>query len=54
MNSRAMKRMFNPLTPIRTQVSPLTEISIQFKEGIIKKISYELRDHESVDEKSLS
>ena len=44
----------NPLTPRRTQVSPFTEISILFSEGIIKKISYERRDYESVDEKSLS
>ena len=45
---------FNPLTPWRTLVAPFTEISIQFKEGIIKKISYERRAYESVDEKSLS
>ena len=44
----------NPLTPRRTQVSPFTEISILFEEGIIKKISYERRAYESVDEKSLS
>ena len=44
----------NPLTPRRTQISPLTEISILFKEGIIKKISYERRAYESVAEKSLS
>ena len=30
------------------------EISILFQEGIIKKMSYERRDYESVDEKSLS
>ena len=35
-------------------VSPFTEISILFKEGFIKKISYERRAYESVDEKSLS
>ena len=40
--------------PRRTQVSPFTEISILFYEGIIKKISYERRAFESVDEKSLS
>ena len=28
---------FNPLTPGRTLVAPFTEISIPFKEGIIKK-----------------
>ena len=44
----------NPLTPTRTLVAPFTEISILFWEGIIKKISYERRAYESVDEKSLS
>ena len=44
----------NPLTPRRTLVSPFTEISILFQEGIIKKISYERRAYESADEKSLS
>ena len=47
-------RSFNPLTPRRTQVYPFTEISMLFKEGIIKKISYERCAYESVDEKSLS
>ena len=41
------------LTPRRTQVSPFTEISILFEEGITKKIPYERRTYESVDEKSL-
>ena len=40
--------------PRRTQVSPFTELSILFQEGIIQKISYERRAYESVDEKSLS
>ena len=44
-------RKFNPLTPRRTLVAPFTKISIPFKEGIIKKISYERRAYESVDEK---
>ena len=46
----------NPLTPRRTYVSPLTEISILFQERIIKKKNKfsERRDYESVDEKSLS
>ena len=35
-------------------MSPFTEILILFQEGIIKKISYERRAYESVDEKSLS
>ena len=32
----------------------LAKLSILILEGIIKKISYERRDYESVDEKSLS
>ena len=40
--------------PRRTLVAPFTKISILFQEGIIKKISYERRAYESVDEKSLS
>ena len=44
----------NPLTSRRTLVVPFTEISIPSKEGIIKKISYERRAYESVDENSLS
>ena len=32
----------------------LNKISILILEGIIKKISYERRDYESVDKKSLS
>ena len=48
-----MYLVFNPLTPRRTLVAPFTEISILFWEGIIKKISYERRAYESVDEKSL-
>ena len=32
----------------------ITQISIQKLEGTIKKISYERRDYESVDEKTLS
>ena len=49
-----MLHVFNPLTPRRTLVAPFTKISILFWEGIIKKISYERRAYESVDEKSLS
>ena len=45
---------FNPLTPRRTLLAPLTKILILFQEGIIKKISEERRAYESVDEKSLS
>ena len=46
--------MISPLTPRKTLAAPFTEISIPFKEGIIKKISYERRAYESEDEKSLS
>ena len=35
-------------------MSPFTEISFLFQEGIIKKISYERRAYKSVDEKNLS
>ena len=52
---RVKKRKFtnyiNPSTPRRTQVSPSTEISILFWEGIVKKVSYERRAYELVDEK---
>ena len=44
----------NPLTPRRRQVSPFTEISILFQEGIIKKNFYERLAYESEDEKRLS
>ena len=46
--------IINPLTPRRALVAPFTEILILIKEGIIKKIFYERRAYESVDEKSLS
>ena len=42
---------FNPSVPIWHR---LAKLSILILEGIIKKISYERRDYESVDEKSLS
>ena len=37
-----------------TRWDPLANNSISILEGIIRKISYERRDYESVDEKSLS
>ena len=43
----------NSLCPNRTNSSCIAKILILKKEGIIKKISYERRDYESVDEKSL-
>ena len=39
---------------LRIKVHELTKISILKIEGIIEKISYERRDYESVEEKSLS
>ena len=45
---------FNPLLPIAHKSARIDKISILKLEGIIKKISYERRDYESVDEKSLS
>ena len=45
----------NPLLPIAYKSARIDKISILKLEGsIIKKISYERRDYESVDEKSLS
>ena len=43
-----------PLLPIAHKSARIVKISILKLEGIIKKISYERRDYESVDEKSLS
>ena len=45
---------FNPLLPIAHKSARFDKISILKLEGIIKKISYERRDYESVDEKSRS
>ena len=42
----------NPLLPRAANTRRIAKIFIL--EGIIKKISYERRDYESVDEKSLS
>ena len=47
-------RFVNPLLPIAHKSAQIDKISILKLEGIIKKISYERRDYESVDEKSLS
>ena len=44
----------NPLVPSAHKSVRIDKISILKLEGIIKKISYERRDYESVDEKSLS
>ena len=45
---------FNHLLPIAHKSARIGETSILKLEGIIKKISYERRDYESVDEKSIS
>ena len=47
-------RNFNPLLRSVHCGSRLAKISISIQEGIMKKISYERRDYDSVDEKSLS
>ena len=54
MISFETKHQFNPF-PLSVQIwHRLVKLSILILEGIIKKISYERRDYESVDEKSLS
>ena len=45
---------YNPLVPSAHKSVRISKISILKLEGIIKKISYERRDYESVDENSLS
>ena len=45
---------FNPFPPSVPIWHRSAKLSILILEGIIKKISYERRDYESVDEKSLS
>ena len=49
-----MLKYINPLLPIARKSARFDKISILKFEGIIKKISYERRDYESVDAKSLS
>ena len=44
----------NPLVPSVLNIGRFAKILFSIKEGIIKKFSYERRDYESVDEKSLS
>ena len=46
--------LFNPFPPSVPIWHRLAKLSILILEGIIKKISYERRDYESVDGKSLS
>ena len=47
-------KYFNPFPPSMPIWHRLAKLSSLILEGIIKKISYERRDYESVDEKSLS
>ena len=47
-------QFFNPFPPSVPIWHRLAKLSILILEGIVKKISYERRDYESVDEKSLS
>ena len=47
-------RVINPFPPSVPIWQRLAKLSILILEGTIKKISYERRDYESVDEKSLS
>ena len=49
-----LKQVYNPLVPSAYKSLRNAKILILKLEGIIKKISYERRDYESVDEKSLS
>ena len=51
---RAFFLFLNPFPPSVPIWHRLAKLSILILEGIIKKISYEHRDYESVDEKSLS
>ena len=46
--------VFNPLLPSAANMRRSAKILILILEGIIKKISHERRDYESVDENSLS
>ena len=51
---RAHTTWLNPLLPSVPYMAPLAKISIYISKEIIKKISYERCDYESVDEESLS
>ena len=53
-NGAVILTNINPLVPIAYKSARIDKISILKLEGIIKKISYERRDYESVDEKNLS
>ena len=46
--------LFNPVLPSAANMRRSAKILILISEEIIRKISYDRRDYESVDEKSLS
>ena len=48
------QNFINPLLPSALKIARIAKISILRWEGTVKNISYECRDYESVDEKSLS
>ena len=50
---RKFTNLLNPLLPIAYKSARIDKISILKLEGIIKQISYERRDYESVEEKSI-
>ena len=54
MSNKVTFGMLNPFPPRVPIWQRLAKLSILILEGTIKKISYERRDYESVDEKSLS
>ena len=54
INYTGWYKAINPFPPSVPIWHRLAKLSILILEGIIKKISYERRDYESVDEKSLS
>ena len=49
-----LNKNINSLMPIVALIQRSAKILILIKEGIIKRISYERHDYESVDEKSIS
>ena len=55
-NYKCLFKIFvlNPVVPSVLNIERVTKIFISVYEGIIKKISYERRTYESVDEESLS
>ena len=53
LRNRDLRFAINPLVPSVLSIGRLDNIFISILEGILKRISYERRDNESVDEKSL-